>query len=367
VDGSGTGTFTSSITGLSPGILYYVRAYATNSNGTDYGAQVSFTSAKAPTVAATSAATSITYYTAVMSGNISSDNGVAITARGFVYATAATTTSPTTANTVVTISGTATGTYTGTITGLVPSTTYYVSSYATNSQGTTYGTPISFTTPVPTTGSGLTQATAAASGYELAQNYPSSPSGWYWIKPTGQANAIQMYVDMVQDGGGYDFYFITAGTSVSTVSATNSGAALGLDLVMPRSSAHWVAMSNAVNAAITSSPSTYGTYAQYFQTAYAVYNTTAASYTAYIMRDARAYGTGVPANTYGVKDGGKWWLRDATFSEPNGDYTPYGLLGINSAGYSFPNPYTLGTNLGFNDGGAYSTGDHYLVSTNKKP
>ena len=35
VDGSGSGTFTSSITGLSPGIIYYVRAYATNSNRTD--------------------------------------------------------------------------------------------------------------------------------------------------------------------------------------------------------------------------------------------------------------------------------------------------------------------------------------------
>jgi hypothetical protein len=42
-DGSGTGTFTSSITGLSPSTTYYVRAYATNSGGTGYGAQVSFT------------------------------------------------------------------------------------------------------------------------------------------------------------------------------------------------------------------------------------------------------------------------------------------------------------------------------------
>jgi autotransporter-associated beta strand protein len=43
IDGSGSGTFTSSITGLSPGILYYVRAYATNSNRTDYGNQVTLT------------------------------------------------------------------------------------------------------------------------------------------------------------------------------------------------------------------------------------------------------------------------------------------------------------------------------------
>jgi phosphodiesterase/alkaline phosphatase D-like protein len=42
-DGSGLGAFSSSITGLSPITTYYVRAYATNSAGTGYGAQRSFT------------------------------------------------------------------------------------------------------------------------------------------------------------------------------------------------------------------------------------------------------------------------------------------------------------------------------------
>lgn len=42
-DGSGTGVFTSSITGLTAVTLYYVRAYATNFSGTSYGAEVSFT------------------------------------------------------------------------------------------------------------------------------------------------------------------------------------------------------------------------------------------------------------------------------------------------------------------------------------
>jgi hypothetical protein len=42
-NGSGTGEFTSSITGLDPNTLYYLRAYATNSIGTGYGNEVSFT------------------------------------------------------------------------------------------------------------------------------------------------------------------------------------------------------------------------------------------------------------------------------------------------------------------------------------
>ena len=48
-NGTGTGIFTSSITGLTPGTLYHVRAYATNSAGTAYGADVIFTTQQVPT------------------------------------------------------------------------------------------------------------------------------------------------------------------------------------------------------------------------------------------------------------------------------------------------------------------------------
>lgn len=42
-DGNGTGNFTSNLTGLTTNTTYYVRAYATNTNGTAYGNQQSFT------------------------------------------------------------------------------------------------------------------------------------------------------------------------------------------------------------------------------------------------------------------------------------------------------------------------------------
>ena len=42
-NGSGVGSFTTNITGLEPGTLYYVRAYATNNHGTAYGNTMTFT------------------------------------------------------------------------------------------------------------------------------------------------------------------------------------------------------------------------------------------------------------------------------------------------------------------------------------
>ena len=44
-DGTGTGSFTSNMTGLTASTLYHFRAYATNSGGTSYGSDISFTTA----------------------------------------------------------------------------------------------------------------------------------------------------------------------------------------------------------------------------------------------------------------------------------------------------------------------------------
>lgn len=47
-NGDGMGSFSSSITGLSLSITYYVRAYATTAAGTGYGEQISFTTRSNP-------------------------------------------------------------------------------------------------------------------------------------------------------------------------------------------------------------------------------------------------------------------------------------------------------------------------------
>ena len=50
VDASGTGSFVSNLTSLTANTTYYVRAYATNSSGTDYGLQTSFSTQSTPSV-----------------------------------------------------------------------------------------------------------------------------------------------------------------------------------------------------------------------------------------------------------------------------------------------------------------------------
>ncbi len=81
--GTGTGTFTANLTGLTPNTLYYVRAFATNSEGTSYGNQVQFTTALTSVAAlTTTAAASITDTTAVSGGEVTDDGGAPITARG---------------------------------------------------------------------------------------------------------------------------------------------------------------------------------------------------------------------------------------------------------------------------------------------
>jgi hypothetical protein len=206
---------------------------------------------------------------------------------------------------------------------------------------------------------GSSSARAAVSGQALKNTSNTYglglTTGVYWIKSAAMPNPLQMVVDMTRDNGGYDFYFITGGPSHNFRYQTQGGAALGLQFCSPRSPDWWRAASNAV---LNYRPS--GGYQDYFATVYNVWSNSPGNYTGTIMRWAPYYGSGTTA--WQTDDGGRWWLRNSTFGEPNGDYGAQGWLG----GYAFPNPYN-GEDLGFNDiTSNYPTGNYYLVSTNAK-
>ncbi|MEE4116788.1 MAG: hypothetical protein V2I37_11500 [Marinilabiliaceae bacterium] len=141
-DGSGAGAFTSSITGLDPGTKYYVRAYATSSAGTSYGNEDDFTTSAVLPELSTLDINSITFNSAKSGGNITSNGGADITARGVCWNTSP---QPTIANSK-TSEGTGAGSFESTISGLEPGTPYYVRAYATNSVGTAYGNELDFLT-----------------------------------------------------------------------------------------------------------------------------------------------------------------------------------------------------------------------------
>ena len=142
-NGSGKGTFTCSITNLQEDITYYVRAYATNKKGTNYGEQRSFTTKaySLPSVT-TSSATNISYTSATIDGTVTSDGGTNVTERGVVYSTMQ---NPTTANSKV-VGGSGLGSFSCSLSNLQDGTTYYVRAFARNSKGTAYGNQIVFAT-----------------------------------------------------------------------------------------------------------------------------------------------------------------------------------------------------------------------------
>ncbi|MFM7033498.1 MAG: FISUMP domain-containing protein, partial [Bacteroidota bacterium] len=180
----------------------------------------------------TTAVTSITHTGATTGGNVTSDGGATVTARGVAYDTAQT---PTTANNT-TSNGTGTGAFTSTLSGLTLSTLYYVRAYATNAVGTAYGSQVSFTTsaaaPSFTCGTSTvtdvdnnsyntvqigtqcwTQSNLKVSKYRNGDNIPTGLSNSAWQGTTSGAYAIYSN-DPVNDGlygKLYNHYAVTDG------------------------------------------------------------------------------------------------------------------------------------------------------------
>jgi len=73
ISGSGTGSFTSNLTGLTTNTTYYLRAFATNSAGTAYGNEVSFTTTSGSGIIVSNPGAGVTFngytYSSIVLGN----------------------------------------------------------------------------------------------------------------------------------------------------------------------------------------------------------------------------------------------------------------------------------------------------------
>jgi phosphodiesterase/alkaline phosphatase D-like protein len=148
-DGSGSGTFVSTVAGLAGGTTYYVRAYATNSEGTGYGNAVSFKTPGSAPIVSTLDATALQTTGATLNGLVNAS--YLSTTVTFEYgltasygSTATASQSPVTGSTSTNVSAV--------ITGLNPGSTYHFRVKTVNTIGTTYGDDKTFLTPgqVPT-------------------------------------------------------------------------------------------------------------------------------------------------------------------------------------------------------------------------
>jgi uncharacterized protein (TIGR02145 family) len=143
-DATGTGSFVSNLSGLTPGVIYFIRAYATNSAGTAYGNELTFTTQlAAPTniVATAGNAQATVTFTAPAGTGIT---GFTVTSTpGSITATG--TTSPIT------------------VTGLTNGTAYTFTVIATNANGNSPASSAS-NSVIPSTGPGAPTIGTATAG-----------------------------------------------------------------------------------------------------------------------------------------------------------------------------------------------------------
>jgi uncharacterized protein (TIGR02145 family) len=138
----GGGSFTSELAALTGNTTYYLRAYATNSVGTSYGSGISFKTGPVLPTVTTTEVFAIGLTTATSGGDVTSNGGAEVTARGICWSTSA---NPITSDSKTT-DGAGIRSFTSILTELESNTTYHVRAYATNTIGTAYGLDIQFMT-----------------------------------------------------------------------------------------------------------------------------------------------------------------------------------------------------------------------------
>ena len=134
--------FVNTISGLIPNTIYYARAYSTNSAGTAYGEQVSFTTAISTPIIITSSVSDITYNSATCGSIILFNGGSHIHNYGICWDTIP----KPTIKASKTIDSLKTDVFLGHLGGLKPNKSYFVRAYAANSAGTAYGEEKTFIT-----------------------------------------------------------------------------------------------------------------------------------------------------------------------------------------------------------------------------
>lgn len=186
--------------------------YTTDMTGvtftTDRGT-LQFVSTSVPLLTTTTAS-SITTTSASSGGTVTSNNGFSVTAEGVCWAT--------TPNPVVGGTCTSDGTstpFTSSLTGLTSGTLYHYRSYATNSQGTGYGSDLTFSTLGP-------QLTVSPTAIDFGTQNLNSASSGHVITISNPGTASATISSITGYANGFAQSASTCGTLPATLTASGS-------------------------------------------------------------------------------------------------------------------------------------------------
>ncbi|HEY1719189.1 MAG TPA: Ig-like domain-containing protein, partial [Verrucomicrobiae bacterium] len=168
--GTSSGNYGTSVAGLAPNTTYHFRIVASNSGGTSFGSDVTFTTSAQAPIAQTQAASLITGSSATLNSYV--DPSGATTTIYFQYGLTASYGSTTISGNI----GTTAGNYGTSISGLTANTVYHFRIIASDSGGTSTGNDLTFTTSA-TAPTAQTLAASLVTANSATLNSSVNPNG----------------------------------------------------------------------------------------------------------------------------------------------------------------------------------------------